>query len=169
MRATKCCADGSEIFFILGVGLIVEKILGNLSDFEDLKGFHLEKIYINSDDSLKKILRLKSDHDREFGLSLDKNSPNLQDGDIIFKDDKSIVAIFIKTQKVLKIAPKNMQEMGELAHFLGNRHLPIQLENDCILMQYDRLIESELAQKNIAFEAIFIKLQNAFKHQSHSH
>lgn len=149
--------------------MIVEKILGNINERTKASELSVEKIFISLDESLKKILRLKSEQGNEFGLRLEKHSPNLQDGDIIFEDEKRVVILCIKPQKVIKIMPKSMQEMGEVAHSLGNRHLPIQMLENTILIEYDKLIEDELKRDGISFTCKDMKLKKAFKHLSHSH
>ena len=72
--------------------MIFNKVLGNIDKYKNLDNFHIEKIYINSDDALKRILRVNSDHNPEYGIALDENV-ELKDGDILYKDDKNIVVI----------------------------------------------------------------------------
>ena len=68
--------------------MIFNKVLGNIDKYKNLDNFHIEKIYINSDDALKRILRVNSDHNHEYGIALDENV-ELKDGDILYKDDKN--------------------------------------------------------------------------------
>ena len=53
--------------------MIFNKVLGNIDKYKNLDNFHIEKIYINSDDALKRILRVNSDHNHEYGIALDEN------------------------------------------------------------------------------------------------
>lgn len=147
--------------------MIITKIIANLHEDKFDKNLHIEKIFIKSDDSFKKILRLKSDHGEEFGLKLPKNSPALKDGDIIFQDDKNLVTICFLKDEILKIVPKNITQMGKIAHYLGNRHIPIDIIDENIILAYDKLIEQTLLEKKIYFKKEKVVLKNAFKYIGH--
>ena len=53
--------------------MIFHEIIGNINEIDDLNGYHVETIYLNSEDMLKRILRVTSDHNREYGITLDNN------------------------------------------------------------------------------------------------
>lgn len=148
--------------------MIFNKVLGNIDKYKNLDNFHIEKIYINSDDALKRILRVNSDHNHEYGIALDENV-ELKDGDILYKDDKNIVVIKIKGDDVLVIKPKCMTEMGVIAHSLGNRHLQAQFEVGKMIIQYDALVESELKREKIDYSRESLKLKKAFRHVEFGH
>lgn len=148
--------------------MIFNKVLGNIDKYKNLDNFHIEKIYINSDDALKRILRVNSDHNHEYGIALDENV-ELKDGDILYKDDKNIVVIKIKGDDVLVIKPKCMTEMGVIAHSLGNRHLQAQFEEGKMMIQYDALVESELKREKIDYSRESLKLKKAFRHVEFGH
>ena len=148
--------------------MIFNKVLGNIDKYKNLDNFNIEKIYINSDDALKRILRVNSDHNHEYGIALDENV-ELKDGDILYKDDKNIVVIKIKGDDVLVIKPKCMTEMGVIAHSLGNRHLQAQFEEGKMIIQYDALVESELKREKIDYSRESLKLKKAFRHVEFGH
>ncbi|MBO7044317.1 hypothetical protein J6W34_07370 [bacterium] len=143
--------------------MIIEKISENLKDIPSLDDFHLERVYLEPEQLLKRILRVKSDHGTELGINLDDNQ-SLHDGDILFKDKNTIIAIFVNSSKVIKITPKNLHDMGYIAHQLGNRHLPAQFDETSMYVEYDYLVERLLKQLNIAYEIIDTKLKEPFKH-----
>ncbi len=65
-------------------------------------------------------------------------------GDVLYMDEKNIILIEVFPDDVIVIEPRNMNEMGTIAHQLGNRHLPAQFEDDKMLVQYDYLVEELL-------------------------
>lgn len=148
--------------------MIFNQILGNINDLKGVEKFHIEKVYINSDEALKRILRVVSDHNHEYGISLSKNEV-LKDGDILYKDDKNIIAIKIKDDDVLIIKPNDITEMGKIAHALGNRHLQAQFEEGKMIIQYDSLVEAELKRDNINYSRENIKLKTPFRHVEFGH
>lgn len=147
--------------------MILDKILGNIKDMEDIH-CHVERIYLESDELLKRVLRVTSDHGHEYGISLPKGS-EMRDGDILFNDGHNMVVISVKEDDVIVITPRDINEMGEVAHNLGNKHLPVQIEDGKIIIQYDYLVEKFLQDLQVNFERKKMKLKQAFRHVDHSH
>ena len=147
--------------------MILDKILGNIKEMESIN-CHMEKIYLESDELLKRVLRVTSDHGNEYGISLPKGS-EMRDGDILFNDGHNMVVVCVKEDDVLVITPKDINEMGEVAHSLGNRHLPVQIEDGKIILQYDTVVEKLLQDSKVYFVRTNMKLKQAFRHVDHSH
>lgn len=147
--------------------MILDKILGNIKDMEDIH-CHVERIYLESDELLKRVLRVTSDHGHEYGISLSKGS-EMRDGDILFNDGHNMVVISVKEDDVIVVTPRDINEMGEVAHNLGNKHLPVQIEDGKIIIQYDYLVEKFLQDLQVNFERKNMKLKQAFRHVDHSH
>ena len=148
--------------------MIFNQVLGNIDDINDLNNLHIEKIYINSEDALKRIMRVNSDHNHEYGIALSENV-ELKDGDILYHDDKNMIIVKIKGDDVLVIKPTNITEMGIIAHGLGNRHLQAQFEDGKMIIQYDALVEGELKRDKINYSRENLKLKKAFRHVEFGH
>ena len=148
--------------------MIFNQVLGNIDDINDLNNLHIEKIYINSEDALKRIMRVNSDHNHEYGIALSENV-ELKDGDILYHDDKNMIIVKIKGDDVLVIKPTNITEMGIIAHSLGNRHLQAQFEDGKMIIQYDALVEGELKRDKINYSRENLKLKKAFRHVEFGH
>ncbi|WP_146553231.1 urease accessory protein UreE [Rummeliibacillus sp. SL167] len=147
--------------------MIIEKVVGNIHELNK-PTTHIERIYVRSDDLLKKILRVKSDHGNELGIRL-KEGIVLKDGDILYQDEKNTIIISVLADDVLVIKPTSLTQMGNIAHQLGNRHLPAQFENDEMIVQYDYLVEKLLQDLEIPFARENRKMKKAFKHIGHAH
>lgn len=148
--------------------MIFNRVLGNINDINDLNNLHIEKIYITSEESLKRIMRVNSDHNHEYGIALSENI-ELKDGDILYRDDKNIIIVKIKGDDVLVIKPNSMTDMGIIAHSLGNRHLQAQFQDGKMIIQYDALVEAELKRDNINYSRENLKLKKAFRHVEFGH
>ena len=150
--------------------MIVEEVITNIRDMDadELSKRHKEKVYLESEHLMKRIQRVKTDHDRELGIRL-KNPKDLEAGDVIYIDDDNMIIIDVLSDDLLVISPRDMNEMGTIAHQLGNRHLPAQFEKDDMLVQYDYLVEELLAEMDIPFSREERKVQKAFRHIGHSH
>ena len=148
--------------------MIFNQVLGNINEIDNLNDVHIEKIYISSEEALKRIIRVNSDHNHEYGIALSENI-ELKDGDILYRDDKNIIIVKIKGDDVLVIKPNSITEMGIIAHSLGNRHLQAQFEDGKMIIQYDALVEGELKRDNINYSRENLKLKKAFRHVEFGH
>ncbi|OAS82824.1 MULTISPECIES: urease accessory protein UreE [Metabacillus] len=147
--------------------MIIEKIIGNVKQLEKTPA-HIERVYLRSDDLVKKIQRVKTDHGKELGIRLTANK-DLKDGDILFQDEKNSIVISVIEDDVIVIQPTSLLQMGEIAHQLGNRHLPAQFENNEMIVQYDYLVEKLLHELAVPFTREKRIMNEAFKHIGHSH
>ena len=148
--------------------MIFNQIKGNINSIYNLNEYHIEKIFINSDDTLKRILRVRSDHNNEYGITLDKKE-ELKDGDILLNDGKNLIVIKVNGEDVLVIKPKDITQMGIIAHSLGNRHLQAQFNDGKMIIQYDSLVEEELKRDKINYSRENLKLERAFRHVEFGH
>jgi urease accessory protein len=123
---------------------------------------------LESDLLVKRIQRVSTDHGREIGIRL-KDNKDLVDGDILHMDEKNMIVISVKEDDVLVIMPTSIGQMGDIAHQLGNRHLPAQFKGDEMLVQYDYLVEELLKQVKVPYKRENRKVGQAFRHIGHSH
>jgi urease accessory protein len=142
-------------------------VLSNLSTIEK-RTPHVERVYLESDLLVKRIQRVSTDHGREIGIRL-KDNKDLVDGDILHMDEKNMIVISVKEDDVLVIMPTSIGQMGDIAHQLGNRHLPAQFKGDEMLIQYDYLVEELLKQVKVPYKRENRKVGQAFRHIGHSH
>ena len=149
--------------------MIVESIQGNIANLsQEEKQVHIEKVYLENSDLVKRIQRVKTDHGTEIGIRL--NQPiDLQYGDILYRDDKNMIIIDVNSEDIIAIQPRTLKEMGDIAHQLGNRHLPAQFTETEMLVQYDYLVENLLKDLAIPYQREARKVNQAFKHIGHSH
>lgn len=147
--------------------MVIEKIIGNIATLEK-RAPHIEKVYIESDHLVKRVQRVVTDHGKELGIRLKENR-ELVDGDVLFMDESNMIVVHVLADDILTIQPIDIQQMGEIAHQLGNRHLPAQFEGRDMLVQYDYLVEELLQQLNIPYKREKRKVKQAFKHIGHSH
>ncbi|QKF64764.1 urease accessory protein UreE [Campylobacter corcagiensis] len=157
--------------------MIVNKILGNLKDFDlsgksgdnlggNLSGKKIDFAQISNDDRLKKVLRVKSNSGTELGISVENE---LKNGDILAIFDDSVIIVEILPTDVLEIYPANLKEMGFLAHNIGNRHTPAIFEENLIIIEPDSVIEEFLTSQKAKFIKTKRVLKTALKHAEHSH
>lgn len=147
--------------------MIITEIIGNVDDISSA-GRHIERVYLSSDDLVKRIQRVTTDHGKEVGIRL-MEPKDLMDGDILYMDERNMIVVSVKSDDLLVLRPSSIRQMGEIAHQLGNRHLPAQFEEEEMLVQYDYLVEELLVQLEIPYTREERKVKKAFRHIGHSH
>lgn len=150
--------------------MIVERIEANIESMEkeEIIRRHIEKVYLESAHLMKRIQRVKTDHGREIGIRL-KEPRDLAAGDVLYMDDRNMIVIDVVADDLLVIKPRSLNEMGNIAHQLGNRHLPAQFDNNEMMVQYDYLVEDLLKELQIPYIRDNRKVKQAFRHIGHSH
>ncbi|WP_436512399.1 urease accessory protein UreE [Clostridium thermobutyricum] len=147
--------------------MILDKVLGNIEN-TNLEGVHIEKIYLNNEEMLKRIIRVTSDHGKDYGISLSDGN-KLKDGDILFNDGHNAVVVKFNSEDVLVIKPKDMNQMGKIAHEIGNKHLPAQFIDETMIIQYDSVVEETLKKQNLNYSRENMELKEAFRHVDFIH
>lgn len=161
--------------------MIVTEILGNVLDDEArYEGVHRERAALHPARLANRIQRLTTDHGRELGVRLPKESPDLRNGDVLFEEPDNIVVVEIESVDVLVIVPRTIGEALFAAHSLGNRHLPAQFFDlhsdignryggDAMVCQYDHTVQSFLDQHGVPYERAQRVMETPFRHAEHTH
>ena len=77
--------------------MIIEEIQGNIANLsQDEKQKHVEKVYLENSDLVKRIQRVKTDHGNEIGIRL-KQPIDLQYGDILYQDDTNMIIVDVNS------------------------------------------------------------------------
>lgn len=131
---------------------IFTTVKGNIHDLDGIENYHIETIILKPEALKKAIQRVKSDHNNEYGIRIDRGSLPLHDGDILMNDGHNIVMIHTASQEMIVITPDGIDEMGNIAHLLGNTHKPIKVENGQIILERDPVVEKILSHNGIKYE-----------------
>ncbi|RAN74405.1 Urease accessory protein UreE [Bacillus sp. SRB_336] len=164
--------------------MIIEKVLGNKFDpatpsFDpgSLAGLHEEKVLLPSAALVKRVQRVTTDHGKELGIRLagDKVA-DLRDGDVLFMDGHNAIVVAVEHTDVLVIAPASIQEMGVVAHNLGNRHMQAQFFGagseygaEVMVLAYDHTVEDYLKHVGVAYSRQERVMPVPFRHAGHTH
>jgi urease accessory protein len=116
---------------------LLDAPLGNLATFP-VGTRRLERIPVRSDDCAKRLLRIAWSGGEVGVRFLDEQ--RLCDGDVVHADDAVIVAVAVEADDVLVGHPPTIAAALALAHALGNRHLPVHLDGEAIVVRYDPLL-----------------------------
>jgi urease accessory protein len=116
--------------------MLIEKIVGNSDDIE-IGNRAIDLLQIEWFEITKRVQRRKSNNGTDIAIRFLKEGQCLKQNDILFMDDEVVVMVDILPCDAITIKPKSMSEMGRVCYEIGNKHLPIFMENDLILLPYE--------------------------------
>lgn len=156
--------------------MLVTEILGNIHQSPLPECTRIETVTIPSDQLVKRIQRVQTDHDREIGIRLPVNAPDLADGDILHRTDSDAIVVRVEPSDVIVIAARSLLEMAVVAHSLGNRHLQAQFFDadseygaEVMVVQYDHTVMQYLAAVAVPHERQLRVMPTPFRHSEHTH
>lgn len=149
--------------------MILTEVYRKVEDIPDLDSYHIETASVKSDDLMKSILRVTSDHGRDYGIRLEDESQVLENGSAFLVGEKRLLVLTVIADEVIVITPKDIDEMGRTAHMLGNLHKPVQIENGTITLLLDKVVVQTLDQKHIAYKIEKKQLDQPMQYANLSH
>jgi urease accessory protein len=127
----------------------VERVLGNLADYA-LAGRPVERVPVAADDAARRVLRLETSAG-DLGVRLDGTAP-LRDGDVLFADERCVIAVEILPDDVLVVRPRTRGEALVVAHALGNRHVPLVADGESAVVRYAPALEALVRELDVPYE-----------------
>ncbi|WP_293942598.1 MULTISPECIES: urease accessory protein UreE [unclassified Sphingobacterium] len=101
-------------------------------------------------ESTKRIQRLRTVEGMDIAVKLLGNTSCLQEGDILYEDEEKIVVVTIKPCEVIKVTAIDFLEVAFVSSEIGNKHLPLFVEANELLMPYERSMYEWLAKNGFA-------------------
>ncbi|MBL7962861.1 MAG: urease accessory protein UreE [Flavobacteriales bacterium] len=150
--------------------MIIEHIVGNLRDM-DAGGRRLDPVRIQWFEAGKRIQRRKSDGGLDLAIRFFKEGQRLQQDDILFMDEERLVVVEIEPCEAIQVTPGSLYEMGSACYEIGNKHLPLFIQDDVILLPFEAPIFRWLSAKGFRTEKVEAKLLNLLNTtvQPHGH
>ena len=144
--------------------MILTKIYRNVDDIPNIDSYHIETAMVKSDDLLKSILRVTSDHGKDYGIRLEDKNDVLENGSAFIVGDKHLLVLSVIADEAITITPKDIDEMGEVAHLLGNLHKPVEIKDGKITLLLDEVVVNTLEGKGIDYKIEKIQFSKPLKY-----
>jgi urease accessory protein len=144
----------------------IETVLGNLHDFP-VGARTVERLPVASSAMARRLLRLESSIG-DLGLMLE-GTLRIRDGDVLVADADRVIAIEIVPDEVLVAYPDSIPQAVEVAHALGNRHIPVIRDGDAIVIGYAAALEELLERSGVRYERVARVLERPFVHAHAPH
>jgi len=144
----------------------IDAPLGNLRDFP-VGARVIERLPVASSAMARRLLRLTSSVG-DLGLMLE-GTQRLRDGDVLVADETRVISVEVLPEDVLVAYPGSIAQAVEIAHALGNRHVPVIREGDAIVMGYAGPLEELLQRSGLRYERTARVLERPFVHAHAPH
>ncbi len=115
--------------------MLIIKKLGNINLSSPDK--NIDWLNLEWHETAKRILHKKTRSGKEITMKFLNENQHLTQGDILYEDTETIVAIDIQLCEAVVINPKNMFEMAAVCYEIGNKHLPLFYQDDELLIAYE--------------------------------
>ncbi len=116
--------------------MLIQQKIGNLQDFNTnnrtIDWLNLEWFEVN-----KRILTKKTTNSTTLHLKFLGENPQYTEGDVLFENEETIIAVIILACDVIVLKPKNAYEIASLCYEIGNKHLPLFIEGDELLIPFE--------------------------------
>lgn len=113
--------------------MIINRVISNMNEKKP-QGKLIDRVYFEWYEQEKKLFKKVSEFGQELGIQLEQP---LKDGDILYEDDKKVIAAEVLPAHLTQIRVQTMEEMGRLCFELGNRHLSLLIESGRVTVPYD--------------------------------
>lgn len=127
--------------------IIVERILGNLSDIHggDLE---FDPVIMDHIQLQKPHQKTMTQNGRVVAISLDQGLA-LAPGSVLYLDDQVVVFVDLPEEDILEIRPRGNMEWARTAYNIGNMHQPAYLYEELIRCPYDVVLERVITQLGV--------------------
>ncbi len=140
--------------------IIVKEKLGNISSIS-IDNYDIDTLVIEWYEAKKRILHKQTKHSKEVAIKFLNENPNLKDGDILWQDENTIIAVEINPCECMVIKVGDILTASSVCYEIGNRHLPLFYEADELLVPYEVPLHNLLQASGYTIKVEKRKLNNA--------
>ncbi|MBV8256089.1 MAG: urease accessory protein UreE [Chitinophaga sp.] len=150
--------------------MIIESVLGNTADIS-VAHLEVDLLPLEWFETTKRIQRKQTAAGREIAIRFLREGQRLRQGDILMMDDVHAVVVDIIPSDAIVVTPRNLLEMGSVCYEIGNKHLPVFIQNDQVLLPFEEPIFRWLLASGYAIEKQHTRLTNLLNAnvQPHNH
>ncbi|TYB75898.1 urease accessory protein UreE [Bizionia myxarmorum] len=114
-------------------------------------------------ETTKRIMRKKTEANDEIVIKFLKEGTRLKEGDILYEDEEKVVLVNILPCDAIQVTPRSIYEMGTVCYEIGNKHLPLFIQGDNVLIPYEKPLERLLLASGYEVKKTHCKLLNMLK------
>ena len=119
--------------------MIINEILGNKSNM-DLTDLEIDFLELEWFETSKRIQSKTTNSGEQISIKFLKEGQRLSQDDVLFKDSKKAIIINIRECEAIVVVPTSLLEMGTVCYEIGNKHAPMFIQDNQILIPFEEPI-----------------------------
>jgi urease accessory protein len=119
--------------------MIIHEIIGNVKKME-IGSRVVDVLSIEWFEATKRIQRRTTKSGMEIAIKFLKEGQRLRQDDILYMDENKVVIVDIHPCDAIVVTPGSFLEMGSVCYEIGNKHLPVFIQDDQVLMPFEEPI-----------------------------
>src|SRR5690554_3120507 len=108
-------------------------VIGNIETYP-IGGKTKDVLDLEWYETTKRVMRKKTTSGSEIIIQFLKVGNRLKEGDILYEDAEKVVLVNILPCDAIQVTPRSIYEMGVICYEIGNKHLPLFLQDDHVLI-----------------------------------
>jgi len=150
--------------------MLIQEIIGNAANIP-LGSRKIDRLFLEWHECTKRIQRKKTGSGVDVAIKFLKEGQRLRQDDILFIDDDRAILVEILPADAIVITPVDMFEMGRVCYEIGNKHLPLFIQDNKVMIPYEEPIYHWLKAGNYDIRIKNIRLLNMLNAnvQPHNH
>jgi len=116
--------------------MIIHEAIGNCRTLA-LKGLMIDLLELEWFETTKRIQRKRTAGGMEIGIRFLKEGQRLLQDDVLFMDEQKAIVVHVKPCEAIVLRPRSFLQMGSICYEIGNKHLPMFIQNDNVLIPYE--------------------------------
>ncbi|SFB50395.1 urease accessory protein UreE [Algoriphagus aquimarinus] len=142
--------------------MVCKEVIGNIKSHE-VGNRQIDVLPLEWFETPKRLMRKKSIGGQEVVMKFLREGSRLLEGDIVYLDDQKVVVITVNPCDAIEIVPRNIYEMGTVCYEIGNKHLPLFIQDDKVLVPYEKPLERLMVATGYQVTKVHCKLLNMLK------
>ena len=148
--------------------MIINEAIGNLSNYSEAEK-SIDYLDLEWFEATKRIQRKKTRQGEDIAVKFLREGQRLREGDILFENEKKIIAVNILETEAILMSPLSLLEMGTVCYEIGNKHIPLFIQNNKVLLPFEMPMYRWLEASGFNPERQFVKLMNLLKSNVEPH
>lgn len=123
------------------MNLIIQSIIGTLQTLKQQQQITtqmLDTVSLQWFEADRRIIRTTTTGGREIAFRLLKEGQRLHHEDVVYLDKQLAIVVQIEPSEVMILAPQTLPEMARACYEIGNKHTPLFLDGNELLLPFDK-------------------------------
>lgn len=147
--------------------MLINETLGNITENPTSK--NIDYLDLEWFETTKRIQRKKSRQGTEIAIKFLREGQRLRQGDILFENEENIIVVNILETEAIVISPATLLEMGTVCYEIGNKHMPLFIQDNKVMMPFEMPMFRWLEGCGYKPEKKIVRLLNILKSNVEPH